>query len=190
MNGSFFSPVKRTVLLPPGVVIYKGDICELKVDAIVTAGNTRLAGCGLKDHCIDAAVFSAAGPKLFDDCARLGGCAVGQAKITPGHLLPAKYVIHVVGPELKRGQSPSAEHRRQLEEAYRNTLDLARRNGVKSIALCCVSTGLFGFPKAEACSIAVSTVKEQWDAFDQIVFCVFTDVDLELYRSLLCTPSS
>ncbi|HTX87600.1 MAG TPA: O-acetyl-ADP-ribose deacetylase [Bacteroidales bacterium] len=133
--------------------IIRGDITTLKTDAIVNAANRSLLGGGG----VDGAIHRAAGPELLDACRKLNGCPTGEAKITPGFRLPARFVIHTVGPVWSGGQ-----HRENdlLASCYRRSLELAAQNGCRSVAFPNISTGIYGFPKKEAARIAIGTVKE------------------------------
>ncbi|KAM9316811.1 ADP-ribose glycohydrolase MACROD2, partial [Gastrophryne carolinensis] len=165
------------------VSLYKGDITQLEVDAIVNAANSSLLGGGGVDGCI----HRAAGPNLMAECRSLGGCPTGQAKITCGYQLPAKYVIHTVGP-IARGHL-SDSHKEDLKSCYESSLALAKENNIRSIAFPCISTGIYGFPNEPAASIALNTAKE-WlsenqHLVDRIIFCVFLDVDYKIYKMKL-----
>ncbi len=178
------------------IKVVQGDITQLKVDAIVNAANSTLLGGGG----VDGAIHRAAGPELKACCAKLGDCAtgetatapsmargprrcpVGEAVITPGFKLPAKYVIHTVGPVWHGGKSNEST---LLANCYRNSLDLALKNGVKTIAFPSISTGAYGYPKEEAAKIAVSVMQEYESKFDGIVACCFSAGDKALYDQML-----
>lgn len=170
---------------------WRGDITTLAVDAIVAAGNKDLSGCRQPGHCIDAAIFLKAGEGLFKECATLGGCKTSYAKITNAYNLPCKYVIHTVGPIYDRRKSHIQCE--QLGRCYINVLNLAARTGIKTIAFCCISTGIFSFPNEKACDIAVFTVyewvKENPGVLDEIIFDVWTEMDDTLYMIALTSAS-
>lgn len=176
----------------PQISIWQGDITRLRVDAIVNAANSALLGCFYPCHgCIDNAIHSAAGLQLRDECSEImaaQGCPEpnGQAKITDGYNLPAKYVLHTVGP-IVQGRV-TGKDRAELASCYRSCMELAAEKGLKSIAFCCISTGEFHFPNREAAEIAVKTVEEflQNDtSIRKVVFNVFKDIDADIYRNLL-----
>ncbi len=148
------------------------------MDAIVNAANSTLLGGGG----VDGAIHRAAGPELKEYCAKLGGCPTGEARITPGFKLPAKYVIHTVGPVWHGGKSDEST---LLANCYRNSLELALKNGVKTIAFPSISTGAYGYPKEEAAKIAVSVMREYERKFDEIIACCFSEVDKSLYDDAL-----
>lgn len=172
--------------------LWRGDITTLAIDAIVNAANSRMLGCWVPGHyCIDNAIHSFAGVQLRLECARLMRRQgyeepTGRAKVTPAYNLPAQYVIHTVGP-VANGH-PSARDRELLAQSYASCLDAAIAIGCKSIAFCCISTGVFGFPQEEAAEIAVRTVRKWLDAHEpnlHVVFNVFGPKDEEIYRELL-----
>jgi len=166
--------------------IVQGDVTQLQVDAIVNAANESLLGGGG----VDGAIHRAAGPGLLDECRKLGGCPTGQARLTGGHQLPARRVIHTVGPVYDGGGYREAE---LLRSCYRETLRLALNASLETIAFPCISTGVYGYPKAEACEVAVSAVVE-WLATHQlpriVIFCCFESEDTELYRARLSAHPS
>lgn len=158
-----------------------GDITQLAVDAIVNAANKSLLGGGG----VDGAIHRAAGPQLLEECQSLGGCETGQAKITKGYNLPAKYVIHTVGPVWEGGEAGEAE---LLASCYRESLKLADTHNINTIAFPCISTGIYGFPKQAAAEIATSTCQsylEDTDSSIEIIFCCFGEEDIEIYKKLL-----
>ncbi len=158
--------------------ILQADITTLQVDAIVNAANSTLLGGGG----VDGAIHRAAGPELKKFCATLGGCPAGAAKITPGFRLPARYVIHTVGPVWSGGKKNEPG---LLASCYRNSLELALKHGVKTIAFPSISTGVYGYPKPEAARIALAVMREYQDRFEEITACCFSAADRELYENLL-----
>ena len=176
-----------------GLVEWQGDITRLKVDAIVNAANSKMLGCFVPMHrCIDNAIHSAAGVQLrlaCEDMMQGGEEPTGSARITPGFNLPAKYVLHTVGPIVTTAW-PLRQQEVQLALCYRSCLELADRNGLQSIAFCCISTGEFRFPNDLACGIAVQTVRDYLASHPEtnlktIIFNTFKDIDHELYRDAL-----
>jgi O-acetyl-ADP-ribose deacetylase (regulator of RNase III) len=160
------------------IEIIQADITTLEVDAIVNAANSTLLGGGG----VDGAIHRAAGPELKKFCETLGGCPTGAAKITPGFRLPAKHVIHTVGPVYHGGNSNEAT---LLANCYRNSLELALQHSVRSIAFPSISTGAYGYPKEEAARIAVKVMHEYEARFERIVACCFSAADKALYESAL-----
>jgi O-acetyl-ADP-ribose deacetylase (regulator of RNase III) len=155
--------------MPDRIAIVEGDITKLDVDAIVNAANRTLLGGGG----VDGAIHRAAGAELRAACAKLGGCATGEVKITPGFLLPARYVIHTVGPVWEGGAR--CEHQ-LLTLCYRNSLELALDQGLASIAYPAISTGAYGFPPDLAASVAITAVLDALNdaaAIERVVFCCF-----------------
>lgn len=159
------------------ITIMVGDITTLEVDAIVNAANSALAGGGG----VDGAIHRAAGPELHAACRNLGGCPTGEARITPGFRLPASWIVHTVGPVWHGGGQGEAE---LLASAYRNSLELALENGARTIAFPAISTGVYGFPKQEAATIALETMRAYEERFDEIIACCFSEGDAALYRGL------
>ena len=171
------------------ILLWQGDITRLKVEAIVNAANAQALGCWAPLHnCIDNCIHSAAGIQLRKECAdKMQGrlLATGDAFITQGYNLPARYVIHTVGPIIPDGV-PTKEQEEQLAACYRSCLDLAEKNGLESIAFCCISTGVFHFPNQRAAEIAIETVKSYpRHSLKTIVFNVFLDKDRDIYEQLL-----
>ncbi|XP_050981163.1 ADP-ribose glycohydrolase MACROD2 isoform X5 [Labeo rohita] len=171
---------KKPLSLADKVSLYKGDITILEVDAIVNAANSSLLGGGGVDGCI----HRAAGHLLYEECHSLNGCDTGKAKITCGYDLPAKYVIHTVGP-IARGNVGQTQ-KDDLEACYKNSLKLMKDNNLRSVAFPCISTGIYGFPNDPAAEIALETVR-QWildnqDEIDRVIFCVFLETDYDIYK--------
>jgi len=176
----------------PGIALWQGDITRLKCDAVVNAANSGLLGCFAPCHgCIDNAIHTFAGVQLRLACAQLKrrkGITqerTGGAQITPAFNLPARYVLHTVGP-IVRGRLTD-DDRALLASCYRSCLELAAQNGLRSVAFCCISTGEFHFPNEEAARIALRTVREERAQHPQIkvIFNVFQERDREIYASLL-----
>jgi O-acetyl-ADP-ribose deacetylase (regulator of RNase III) len=167
--------------MKPVIEILEGDITRLEADAIVNAANTSLLGGGG----VDGAIHRAAGPGLLEECRTLGGCPTGQAKITSAYNLPAKFVIHAVGPVWKGGMH---NEEKALEDAYRSALEIAENTRLKSVAFPNISTGIYGFPKERAAEIAISTVEaflETARHVKKVIFCIFDAENGPIYRRKL-----
>lgn len=174
------------------LVLWRGDITTLKIDAIVNAANSALRGCFVPCHsCVDNIIHSISGIQLrlaCDELMKKQGCdePVGRSKMTPAFNLPCRYVLHTVGP-IVHGQL-TRQHCRQLADCYQSCLELAAKNGLKSIAFCCISTGEFHFPQEKAAEIAVNTVTDylQKDSrIEKVVFNVFKQEDYDIYKEIL-----
>ena len=209
MNGIIDEKILEPCKSDPRLYIWQGDITRLRADAIVNAANSGMTGCYQPMHnCIDNCIHSAAGIRLRLECARIMNRQgheepTGQAKITPGYCLPAKYVLHTVGP-IVHGELTD-EHRDLLRSSYRSCLRLAEENKLESVAFCCISTGVFMFPAEEAARIAVDTVRDYLDAqavkygevssmisgersykgVERVIFNVFSDRDRRIYEEIL-----
>jgi O-acetyl-ADP-ribose deacetylase (regulator of RNase III) len=160
--------------------VVEGDITRLEVDAIVNAANSSLLGGGG----VDGAVHRAAGPGLLAECRALAGCPTGEARITGGHELPARHVIHTVGPVWRGGEGEAG----LLRSCYTESLRLAEQAGAETIAFPGISTGVYGYPKAEACDVAVNAVAAWLAVHDLprvVMFCCFSASDAALYRARL-----
>jgi O-acetyl-ADP-ribose deacetylase (regulator of RNase III) len=165
----------------PIIEIQKADITQLKVDAIVNAANRTLLGGGG----VDGAIHRAAGPHLLAECETLNGCKTGDAKITKGYNLPAKYVIHTVGPVWRGGNNDEAA---LLASCYRNTLLLAKQYGLKTIAFPNISTGIYGYPKEQAAEIAIFEVKKFLstdNCIEKVIFVTFDEDNYLIYQKTL-----
>uniref|UniRef100_UPI00358F2C32 ADP-ribose glycohydrolase MACROD1-like isoform X2 n=1 Tax=Myxine glutinosa TaxID=7769 RepID=UPI00358F2C32 len=166
------------------ISLFKGDITLLEVDAIVNAANSSLLGGGGVDGCI----HRAAGSLLKDECRTLDGCPTGQAKMTCGYRLPARYVIHTVGPRVL-STDPTNEERSKLESCYNDSLSILLQENLRSVAFPCISTGVFGFPNEPAAEIALHSVRtwleKHHEKVDRIILCLFLPVDEKIYKDLL-----
>ncbi len=163
------------------IEVIQGDITELDVDAIVNAANSSLLGGGG----VDGAIHRAAGPELLEECRRLNGCPVGEARITAGYRLKARHVIHTVGPIYRGGREGEAE---LLASCYLNSLKIALEKGIDSIAFPNISTGVYGYPKDKAAPVAVKAVQDFLQEHGRpakVIFCCFDRENYELYRQLL-----
>lgn len=162
------------------VEVIQTDITLLEVDAIVNAANNSLLGGGG----VDGAIHRAAGPELHDFNATLGGCETGEAKISPGFRLPARYVISTVGPVWRGGSHGEVQ---LLAQCYRRSFELALKHGIRTIAFPAISTGVYGYPKADAAKIALGIMREYEGQFERIIACTHGESDTRLYQLLLRT---
>ncbi|XP_061462914.1 ADP-ribose glycohydrolase MACROD1 isoform X2 [Rhineura floridana] len=165
------------------ISLFRGDITKLEVDAVVNAANSSLLGGGGVDGCI----HRAAGPLLKEECRTLNGCETGKAKISCGYRLPAKFVIHTVGP-IAQGE-PSTAQEAELSSCYRNSLKLAVENKLRTVAFPCISTGVFGYPNEAAAEVVLNTLhkwlEENKEKVDRLIICVFLEKDDEVYKEKL-----
>ncbi len=167
--------------MPSMLRVVQADIATLKVDAIVNAANSSLLGGGG----VDGAIHRAAGPELLHECRLLDGCKVGEAKITRGYRLPAKFIVHTVGPVWHGGTHGEPE---LLASCYRNSLQVAADNGARTIAFPCISTGVYGYPVELAARIAVATVSSalpKLGSIREVIFCCFSAGDFAVYKKLV-----
>lgn len=181
---------KTLTPIEDGIYLWQGDITTLRCDAIVNAANSGMTGCYVPNHaCIDNCIHTFAGVQLRYECGRIMQAQgyeepTGKAKITPGYNLPAKYVLHTVGPIIQ--DVVTKEDEELLASCYRSCLELAAEHQLESVAFCCISTGVFRFPNHRAAEIAVDTVRKfRANSNIEVIFNVFKDFDYQIYRQLL-----
>jgi O-acetyl-ADP-ribose deacetylase len=177
----YISYLNYFIMLHQKIDLIKGDITKINVDCIVNAANNSLLGGGG----VDGAIHRAAGPDLYKECKTLGGCPTGYARVTKGYNLPAKYIIHTVGPVWRGGKNREVE---LLADCYKNSLQLAAENNIKTLAFPAISTGVYSFPKEAACDIAVNEVIQFLRSdlqINKVVFVVFDEENYEIYKKKL-----
>lgn len=174
------SKIMKNANIHESIKMIQDDITKIRTDAIVNAANSSLLGGGG----VDGAIHRAAGIKLLEACRKLGGCLAGEAKITEGYNLPSSYVIHTVGPVY----SGKPEDRETLQKCYQNSLELAEKNGLKTIAFPAISCGVYGYPIQEAAPVALGTVinhLKKGSCLEEVYFVLFSEKDVSVYRSTL-----